>query len=339
MKKSKEQWEKIRIYERNKILSYIKNKELNSYYQKNPIEFNELIELLLKYPASFSRCLQAKSKQKIRNWIISSTSLLFSNQYQISERIYWIINDIITWNDERCKCHQCKCHLSIENNNHHFHGLYGGYSNYCSLKCIGKSEEVKQHRKDGNIRKFGYENAFQSPIIIKQCKQTKLEKYGDLNWNNREKAFKTCIKRLGVKIPSQNRDVMLKSNLKYIYNNIIFASSWELAFYIWLKDNKINFQYQPDFNFYYFDEYQNKIRKYFPDFYLIDFNQIIEIKGDNHFDKNGYPIYRNRPWKNKYDFMLQHNIKILRKNEIQKYLDYCNNKFSSKTWYKQFKKQ
>ena len=125
-------------------------------------------------------------------------------------------------------------------------------------------------------------------MIIEQCKQTKLEKYNDPNWNNREKAFKTCIKRLGVKIPSQNRDVMLKSNLKYIYNNIIFASSWELAFYIWLKDNKINFQYQPDFNFYYFDEYQNKIRKYFPDFYLVDSNEIIEIKGDNHFDKNGY---------------------------------------------------
>jgi hypothetical protein len=32
-------------------------------------------------------------------------------------------------------------------------------------------------------------------------------------------------------------------NRFYKYNNIIFDSSWELAYYIWLNDNNIKFIY------------------------------------------------------------------------------------------------
>lgn len=60
-----------------------------------------------------------------------------------------------------------------------------------------------------------------------------------------------------------------------IYNDIKFQGSWELEFYKWCETNKIacirnieGFKY-----------HWNGERTYFPDFYLIDKNVYIEVKG------------------------------------------------------------
>ena len=39
-------------------------------------------------------------------------------------------------------------------------------------------------------------------------------------------------------------DFFIKGCKFYCYNNVMFDSSWELAYYIWLKDNNINFEYK-----------------------------------------------------------------------------------------------
>lgn len=63
---------------------------------------------------------------------------------------------------------------------------------------------------------------------------------------------------------------------EYIYNNIKLLGTWELKFAIWCDKNNIKWIKNKDY-FEYF--YLNKSHKYFPDFYLPEFNEYVEIKG------------------------------------------------------------
>lgn len=60
-------------------------------------------------------------------------------------------------------------------------------------------KQVLETRKSTNIKLYGVENAYQSEEIKEKCKQTKLEKYGDENYNNKEQQQKTMIDKYGVK--------------------------------------------------------------------------------------------------------------------------------------------
>lgn len=61
-----------------------------------------------------------------------------------------------------------------------------------------------------------------------------------------------------------------------IAGRVYLRSSYELEYAKWLDKNKINWKINTDF-FYY--TYDNKVRKYYPDFYLIDSEFYIETKG------------------------------------------------------------
>ena len=76
----------------------------------------------------------------------------------------------------------------------------------------------------------------------------------------------------------QNPDFRRKTMKKYTYDGITFSSKPEIAYYIWLTDNNIRFEYEPNVRFEY--TFDNKTRYYHPDFYLIDDNVFVEIKGD-----------------------------------------------------------
>ncbi len=49
--------------------------------------------------------------------------------------------------------------------------------------------------------------------------------------------------RYGVEAAQQCRNIRIKSGYRYTYDNHKFDSSPELALYIWLKDNNIEFEY------------------------------------------------------------------------------------------------
>ena len=74
-----------------------------------------------------------------------------------------------------------------------------------------------------------------------------------------------------------------KAKSKYFYNNIFFDSAPELAYYIWLKDNNISFEYHPNVSFKY--EHGGRTYIYQPDFKVG--NKLIEIKGDHFFKEDG----------------------------------------------------
>lgn len=56
-----------------------------------------------------------------------------------------------------------------------------GYATYCSKKCEGLDI-----------------SPFKNNDVQKKAKQTKIERYGDVNYNNREKCKETCLEKYGV---------------------------------------------------------------------------------------------------------------------------------------------
>jgi hypothetical protein len=213
--------------------------------------------------------------------------------------------------------------------------------------CLRKEGTFKLHgsetwnnqekTKQTNLEKYGVENTFQLPKVIEMTKNrdwsernkklvnTNLRKYGVKNPGElkevKEKMQKTSLKKYDVKHPVQNSDIQRKcSSKKYLYKDLYFDSSWELAFWIWHEDNNIkikrnNQKFKLDNNYY-----------CFPDFIVN--NQIIEIKGDH---------LKNYPgWELKEKCYKENNIKVLFTEDISFYIKYIKNNYE-KNYLNQFK--
>ena len=139
--------------------------------------------------------------------------------------------------------------------------------------------------------------------------------------------WKRYEERTGFDHPSHNPDVIKKIKQKYIYDNRFFDSSWEIAYYIWLKDHNIQFEFHPDIAFKYVTA-DGKEHKYFPDFKIGD--EFIEIKGNHLLENTWSPP-------EKISCIKEHG-KILGAEEIKPYLNYILNKYG-KNYLKQFKRQ
>lgn len=230
------------------------------------------------------------------------------------------------------------------------------------VDCNFSDPSNKEKSKKTCILKYGVENPSQSKMIQDKIETTKLERHGDRFYTNREQAKKTCLKKFGVEYAIQAKEVREKgkqTNLrkfgvenggasdlahkkmakKYFYDNTIFTSSAELAYYIWLKDNNIKFEYQPKYLEYY-DEWHVKHR-YYPDFKVEE--QLIELKGDHLIDENGkllFPFKKNlskkeidrsqRLFNAKQKCMEDNNVTIIKYSDCKVYYDYIDNKYGKK---------
>lgn len=130
---------------------------------------------------------------------------------------------------------------------------------------VAKLDWIVSKRESTLKERTGYEHALQVPEFYK-------------------KASDTCRKRYNCTL--QERTLGTVSSNRVIYNDIHFDSLWELSYFLYCKQHNINIvrnQYQ-----YYF-EYtkEGTIHKYYPDFYLPDTQEFIEIKGDCFIDSNG----------------------------------------------------
>lgn len=148
-------------------------------------------------------------------------------------------------------------------------------SRYGSEELFNKY--LKERRTETNLVRFGCENTFQSEEVKNKSKATKAKRYGDENYNNRDKFRETCFERYGTK------GIVHKAP-KYMLNGEGFDSSWEVAYYIWLVDQKKSFVFHPKNGIYYTDS-NGKEHWYYPDF-LVD-GRYVEIKGD-HLYRNGF---------------------------------------------------
>lgn len=140
---------------------------------------------------------------------------------------------------------------------------------------------------------------------------------------------------------------------KYVYDDMRFDSMPEIAFYIWLTDNGISFEYQPKISFEYeFTASDGTSRKtlYHPDFRVGDV--LYEIKGNQFFKEDGtmWNPYRRhfkteeawlescRRMEAKHRCMLANSVIILKEHDYMKYLTYVWIKHRKK-YLKQFRKK
>lgn len=223
------------------------------------------------------------------------------------------------------------------------------------VEYAAQSKTVQQKREKTCLERYGIPNTLHTEQAKQKTHQTMLERYGvDYYVQSKDfldKAESTMLERYGVKHTAQSPELnakILQTKLEkygsrnpfanystYKYNDEFFDSSWELAIYIYCLDNNIDIIREP-IELSYIDE-NNNIRHYYPDFLIYD--NLIEVKGDQFFNENGelIDLMSKRTVKEKYQCMIDNNIKIMRYEECKPYIDYCIVKFNDKTWYKQFK--
>lgn len=85
----------------------------------------------------------------------------------------------------------------------------------CSLIYKGFSDEKKKSILDKRIKTtnevYGCDNVFQNEDIKLKCKQTKIDRYDDAHYVNREKAIQTMIARYDVEYTFQHKGLCEKS--------------------------------------------------------------------------------------------------------------------------------
>ncbi len=225
------------------------------------------------------------------------------------------------------------------------------------------SEKIKNKIRQTNIEKHNnpeYRNtekmiqtAIQNGGMGAARKETKIKMEQTLyektgykhNWSipeERQKAFEIMKKKnkekYGVENVMQVPEIRAKIHKKWYYDNIYFDSSWELIYYIWLKDHNINFKFQEDKIPYYFE---NKMHIYEIDF-TINENEYVEIKGPQFFNKengkmiNIYDRTLDELANQKYLCMLSNNVNII--TDISYYNNYIIAKYGEH-YIEQFRKE
>lgn len=208
-----------------------------------------------------------------------------------------------------------------------------------------QDKKIREKTEQTNIKKYGCADCRRS----KQAKQTNLLRYGSENpaafgstlykqgminkygvdnpqkvTSIKHKTEQTCLRKYGVRNPAQNLEIRQKTERRhYRYNGINFDSSWELAVWIYFTDHNINIEREP-IKLPYYDN--NKLHYYFPDFRI--YGQLVEIKAS-------WRLQRLIGTK-KYDCMIANKVIIWEDEQIQPFLQYCENKYNDKSWFKQF---
>lgn len=160
------------------------------------------------------------------------------------------------------------------------------------------------------LERYGVEYPHQLEAVKEKTKRTCLEKYGvecytqsDL-WKkdireatekgifkaSTDKSRKTCLEKYGVENAYLIPSVIEHRRGYYKYDNVLFDSKPELAFYVYCKDAKLpikrNTSFKLDFLF------ENKIIGYYPDFEIN--GEYFEIKGKQFLKEDG-------TWQNPFD--------------------------------------
>lgn len=205
----------------------------------------------------------------------------------------------------------------------------------------------KEKIEQAMIKKYGVKNCMQSTEIkmkaqetaqkndphykkrVKKMQETNLKRRGHISnfqdENFHDESIKKQIERYGRPIYSRT----------YIYNNLCFDSSWELAYYIWLTDTKQEFQYQPEVDFKYIGS-DEKEHRYYPDFFA--FGEYQEIKGNQFFNENNepYDTINKKYWWEKYNCAMQNGVHILRWEDLKPIMNYVHTTYG-KDYLKSFK--
>ncbi len=235
------------------------------------------------------------------------------------------------------------------------------------LKLYGdKNYNNKEQAQQTMLERYGGSYTLNNPVLKEKVQRTNLERYGGISpmcseevqkksktnyiQNNggigfaselvKSKFKKNYKEKFGVEWSSQNPLVRRKQATKYKYDNINFDSKPEIAYYIWLKDNNIDFEFQPNVKFEYL--YENKLYYYIPDFKVE--NEYIEIKGLQFFKNydinetmiNPFDRTQDAKYEAKHQCMIKNCVKIITDTKI--YENYVKNKYG-RTYLDSFKRK
>ena len=271
-------------------------------------------------------------------------------------------------NNKKLVCKPCKISLAkqsyseqqkkeIQSKREMTNELKYGHKNTWQLEKVKEMSHNRDWSERNNnskktcLEKYGVENGAQTEQAKQKTKITLIKKHGSIKAayeKRRQKIEKTNLEKRGHKSNFQDEGFHQKSiqgqintygrpiySRTYIYNDICFDSSWELAYFIWLKDAGFEYEYQPKCDFYYIGS-DEKEHQYFPDF-LVN-GEYQEIKGKQFFNEKGEPYcsITKSYWWEKYNFIKNNNIKLLTWDDLKPIIEYIHKTYGS-TYLKSFK--
>lgn len=198
---------------------------------------------------------------------------------------------------------------TCENCGNEHEGTYGS-GRFCSTKCSrGFSTKAKRVEINEKVK-----NTFSLSRKIKTYKISCIicSKKFEYNRKNTKTCSRECLKQHKANVIRKNKTFMEGGQRQGAgrgkscwYNSPIAGkvhldSTWELKYAIYLDDNKINWK-RNTARFYY--SYENKKHYYVPDFYLIEEDIFIEVKG--------YAIKKDF-----YKWSSVQNLKVLYKQDL-----------------------
>lgn len=146
--------------------------------------YDQLIWIKDNCPKQLS--IMIKRRKYLYDYVIQNTPKLCDNKNDISYCVYWILNPILSKNNIY-KCKQCNKQLTYKN----YINIFSGFTEFCSCKCAAKNNNTREKCKNTCIKKYNVTNPNKTQEIRDKIEKTKLLRYNDKNWNNREKAIKT----------------------------------------------------------------------------------------------------------------------------------------------------
>lgn len=120
-------------------------------------ELEQLKLIIKKFPYNFIKVLNSKKNVHLISYIRNNTQLLIDSldfKYSLKTRLFWVTNQITSWDDDRVKCEVCGkpfINLNVKK-------LSIGYKQTCCKRCerILAQDSCLQNLKS----KYGVCNSF-----------------------------------------------------------------------------------------------------------------------------------------------------------------------------------
>jgi hypothetical protein len=160
--------------------------------------------------------------------------------------------------------HERFCKLNL---NRQFTAFHVDHPNY--KKPTASNQYIK-------AKKLGLPKPELTAEQRKAISDKSIERYKSKSQEAKNQISVTISKTVNQKVKNGIWHTSLAKNMHYNYNGIDLHGSWEYRYAKWLDGKQIKWR-RPKESFSYI--FENKERRYTPDFYLIDTNEYIEIKG------------------------------------------------------------
>ena len=149
----------------------------------------------------------------------------------------------------------------------------------CKLNPVRQTTPFQDKEKQKEIAKNrGSKNQW-SNEEYRMSDETRQKLSESTKKRNANESQETKAKRkatIAEKVKNGDWHVSLAKDHHYNYKGVDLHSKWELKYAKWMDSNQINWQRcKESFSY----EYEDKLRQYTPDFYLIETDEYVEIKG------------------------------------------------------------